>query len=43
MKKVLLVEDDIALSAGVNFELDLAGYILIPVYESIVQRLRNTD
>ena len=32
MKRILVVEDDLALSAGLCFELDAAGYTAIPAY-----------
>lgn len=32
MKRVLVVEDDLALSAGLCFELDAAGYASVPAY-----------
>ena len=33
MKRILVVEDDLALSAGLCFELDTAGYTAIPAYK----------
>lgn len=32
MERILVVEDDIALSAGLCFELDSAGYITVAAY-----------
>ncbi len=32
MKKIIVVEDDLALSTGLCFELDTAGYISMPAY-----------
>ena len=30
--KILVVEDDLTLSAGICFELDCSGYLTIPAY-----------
>ena len=32
MKKILVVEDDLALSAGLCFELDTGGYLSVAAY-----------
>lgn len=32
MKRILVVEDDLALSTGLCFELDAAGYVSLPAY-----------
>ena len=32
MSKILIVEDDLALSAGLCFELDAGGYLTVPAY-----------
>lgn len=32
MERILVVEDDLALSAGLCFELDAAGYVSVPAY-----------
>lgn len=32
MERILVVEDDLALSAGLLFELDSAGYVSVPAY-----------
>ena len=38
MKRILVVEDDLALSAGLCFELDAAGYTAIPAYNCVKAR-----
>ena len=35
MQQILVVEDDLALSAGLCFELDTAGYASIPAYNCV--------
>ena len=32
MSKILVIEDDLALSAGLCFELDASGYITVAAY-----------
>ena len=38
MQQILVVEDDLALSAGLCFELDTAGYASIPAYNCVKAR-----
>ena len=38
MKKILVVEDDLALSSGLCFELDAAGYLSVAAYNCVKAR-----
>lgn len=38
MRRILVVEDDLALSTGLCFELDLAGYASLPAYNCVKAR-----
>ncbi len=43
--KILVVEDDLTLSAGLCFELDCSGYLTLAAYNcrKAVQLIRNED
>lgn len=43
MERILVVEDDLALSAGLLFELDSAGYISVPAYNCAKARALLAD
>lgn len=44
MERILVVEDDITLSAGLCFELDLAGFMTVAAYNCAkAQKLLDTD
>ena len=43
--KILVVEDDLTLSAGICFELDCSGYLTIPAYncKKAIHLIQNDD
>ena len=43
MERILVVEDDLALSAGLLFELDSAGYVSVPAYNCAKARALLAD
>ena len=43
MERILVVEDDLALSAGLCFELDAAGYASVPAYSCAKARYLLPD
>lgn len=43
MERILVVEDDLALSAGLLFELDSAGYVPVPAYSCAKARALLAD
>lgn len=43
MERILVVEDDLALSAGLCFELDSAGYASVPAYNCAKARYLLAD
>ncbi len=44
MQKILIVEDDLALNAGLCFELDISGYLTVAAYNcQKAQQLLKTD
>lgn len=43
MERILVVEDDLALSAGLLFELDSAGYVSVPAYNCAKARVLLAD
>ncbi|HJA66655.1 DNA-binding response regulator [Lachnoclostridium sp. An169] len=43
MERILVVEDDLALSAGLCFELDTSGYVSVPAYNCAKARFLLDD